>query len=374
LVNDEAMSAAISTALRELCDDPGSCREWLPHAAGLLHAERGLDAVSTRELTSAAGANLAAFAYYFGGKDGLEQAVIAHVIDCSRERMGPIFARLGEEMAAAGEDRRRLARATAAFVGDYLHASLPIGPENWVLTVVMRAMSERSDAHDRLYEALFAPMLGTMHALAAAATGRDRDDLETRILATATFGEMWTFRHNRAVLPRDLGWDDFTRAQIDQAAGWCPGGFCPDWACHSMNSELPWSVRTRTRKRAIGCDKHENDRFPFNIRRSGGPSPMSLFVNAQTETVRCRRWGPSTASKPALAPPKEVEHWSRTTPREKLIKIGTKVVRHGPLPPAPVDDGMYGANALRATIVGSWREPCGHSRSIPFYHRISLFL
>ncbi len=27
--------------------------------------------------------------------------------------------------------------------------------------------------------------------------------------------------------------------------------------------------------------------------------------------------------------PKEVEHWSLTTLREKLIKIGAKVVRHG---------------------------------------------
>ncbi len=30
-----------------------------------------------------------------------------------------------------------------------------------------------------------------------------------------------------------------------------------------------------------------------------------------------------------LALPKAVEHWSLTTLREKLIKIGAKVVRHG---------------------------------------------
>ncbi len=30
-----------------------------------------------------------------------------------------------------------------------------------------------------------------------------------------------------------------------------------------------------------------------------------------------------------MALPKEVEHWSLTTLREKLIKIGAKVVRHG---------------------------------------------
>ncbi len=30
-----------------------------------------------------------------------------------------------------------------------------------------------------------------------------------------------------------------------------------------------------------------------------------------------------------MALPKEVEHWSLTTLREKLVKIGAKVVRHG---------------------------------------------
>ena len=30
-----------------------------------------------------------------------------------------------------------------------------------------------------------------------------------------------------------------------------------------------------------------------------------------------------------LALPKEVEHWSSTTLREKLVKIGAKVVSHG---------------------------------------------
>ena len=30
-----------------------------------------------------------------------------------------------------------------------------------------------------------------------------------------------------------------------------------------------------------------------------------------------------------LALPKEVEHWSMTTLRDKLVKIGAKVVRHG---------------------------------------------
>ncbi len=40
-------------------------------------------------------------------------------------------------------------------------------------------------------------------------------------------------------------------------------------------------------------------------------------------------WEPSTASQAEIGAPKEVEHWSLTTLREKLLKIGAKVVRHG---------------------------------------------
>ncbi len=33
--------------------------------------------------------------------------------------------------------------------------------------------------------------------------------------------------------------------------------------------------------------------------------------------------------KRTLALPKQVEHWSLTTLREKLVKIGAKIIRHG---------------------------------------------
>ncbi len=37
----------------------------------------------------------------------------------------------------------------------------------------------------------------------------------------------------------------------------------------------------------------------------------------------------ANSHKRKLASPKEVEHWSLTTLREKLVKIGAKVVSHG---------------------------------------------
>ncbi len=40
------------------------------------------------------------------------------------------------------------------------------------------------------------------------------------------------------------------------------------------------------------------------------------------------------------------------------------LIRGGTRPPAPVHDGKCGANALRATIVGNWREPSGESGDV----------
>ncbi len=37
----------------------------------------------------------------------------------------------------------------------------------------------------------------------------------------------------------------------------------------------------------------------------------------------------ANSQEPTLAPPGEVKHLSQTSPREKLIKIGAKVVNHG---------------------------------------------
>ena len=38
---------------------------------------------------------------------------------------------------------------------------------------------------------------------------------------------------------------------------------------------------------------------------------------------------PTTSATSCLALPEEVEHWSLTTLREKLVKIGARIVRHG---------------------------------------------
>ncbi len=49
--------------------------------------------------------------------------------------------------------------------------------------------------------------------------------------------------------------------------------------------------------------------------------PPKADIRGMQERVGLKKW--------TLALPEAVEHWSLTTLRNKLIKIGAKVVRHG---------------------------------------------
>ena len=57
----------------------------LLHTAFELFALRGLDGISTREIAQKAGCNIQAISYYFGGKDGLYEAVLGYAAEFIRE-------------------------------------------------------------------------------------------------------------------------------------------------------------------------------------------------------------------------------------------------------------------------------------------------
>ncbi|TWJ19201.1 TetR/AcrR family transcriptional regulator [Geobacter argillaceus] len=61
------------------------CRSTLMEVGTRLFAERGLNGVSIRELSRAAGASISMISYYFGGKEGLYSAVLREQFVCFDE-------------------------------------------------------------------------------------------------------------------------------------------------------------------------------------------------------------------------------------------------------------------------------------------------
>ncbi len=78
------MAEATNEPSRSTAGD--ATRQRLIEAAERLVAERGVDSVSVRDITSAADANSASIHYHFRSKEGLLRAVLEHRAEMMRER------------------------------------------------------------------------------------------------------------------------------------------------------------------------------------------------------------------------------------------------------------------------------------------------
>jgi AcrR family transcriptional regulator len=92
-------------------------RKKLLRAAAELFAEKGYDAVSTRDLCNKAEVNVAAISYYFGGKDGLYLEVFQTYANHISERILHVLAQSSGQIQGR-EDLEKTLRALIATIVD----------------------------------------------------------------------------------------------------------------------------------------------------------------------------------------------------------------------------------------------------------------
>lgn len=111
-------------------------RQTLLDAAEALYAEHGYAATTMRQLTTLAGANLAAVSYHFGGKEELTKAALMRRIEpINRERLR----RLDE----LGDDERDVAAILRAFLAPALQAVGPAADAPAAVRMFGRLMTEQ---------------------------------------------------------------------------------------------------------------------------------------------------------------------------------------------------------------------------------------
>ena len=86
----------------------GETQSALIRAAGTLFAERGVAAVSVREITKLAGTQLNAVSYHFGGKDGLTAAVLEFVFRDWEPELLVDYVRSNEHLFQSPDGQKRL--------------------------------------------------------------------------------------------------------------------------------------------------------------------------------------------------------------------------------------------------------------------------
>jgi AcrR family transcriptional regulator len=194
----------------------GETRERLLEAGLRLFATHGYESVSTRRLTRAADANIAAIAYHFGGKQELYQAVVERLVAETEPLFGPVLAALIEGVRKARGDRRALARIAAAFTRGMLSGFVGDERMRWRAALVTREYAQPSEAFDIFFKGRIEPMHKALTELSAAALERDAGDPETVMRAHAIAGQIIFFFLARVVLWARLDWDSYTPERLSQ--------------------------------------------------------------------------------------------------------------------------------------------------------------
>jgi AcrR family transcriptional regulator len=116
-----------------------STKERILTAAEALFAQRGFEGASLRQLTAAAGVNLAAVNYHFGSKDNLVEEVFKRRLDQLNAR------RLTALKQVAGQADASLEDVLAAFIRPALDLSHD-GGGGLFMRVLARAFAEHDDS------------------------------------------------------------------------------------------------------------------------------------------------------------------------------------------------------------------------------------
>ena len=116
----------------------GSTKDRILGAAELLFARRGFDGASLRQLTAAAGVNLAAVNYHFGSKDKLVEEVFRRRLDALNER------RLAALATIVGAPETTLEDVLEAFIRPALDLSHDDSGALF-MRVLARAFAEHDD-------------------------------------------------------------------------------------------------------------------------------------------------------------------------------------------------------------------------------------
>jgi len=188
-------------------------------AAIEVFAEEGYEGATTRSLASRAGVNAPAIQYYFGSKEGLYRAVIAHIANIVEERLGPVAQRIAAALAGAPTP----AELTALLL-DLLDGFLELvacrGIPEAAALMLARAEIENAAALDVLQQAVLRLAFGPAIAVVARLLGLGESDEEVKIRTFTIFGQALVFKKHTTKMGAcpALGWVELDDKQIKTIA------------------------------------------------------------------------------------------------------------------------------------------------------------
>lgn len=198
-------------------------RKALVMAALKLFGRQGFDGTSTREIATAASANIGSIAYHFGGKEGLRLAAADHIVATIQTIAGQALGvqalggtTLAQPRPVTSEEAEAQIEAAVERMVGFMVARPEAGE---IVQFVLRELSQPTDALDRIYTGVFEPVHRKLCLLWSAATGDEAESERTRISVFMMIGQVLYFRIARAAVLRRMGWTDVGPAEAGKVIG-----------------------------------------------------------------------------------------------------------------------------------------------------------
>ncbi len=173
-------------------DDP---RTRILDAAGPIFAEKGFDATTVREICQAAGVNLAAVNYHFGGKDRLYQEALRHAHPADFRPAG------GFDWPRATDARQKLRQ----FIRSFLEHLLSVKGSPWQERLFVREMLDPTPAFLELVREHFRTNLGQLDQVLDGLLPPAMPLHKRHQIALSIVGQCLYYRSSRNVLPLIVG-------------------------------------------------------------------------------------------------------------------------------------------------------------------------
>ncbi len=197
---------SFATALTPPPHRGDQARARLLCAALEIFGERGPDGATVREIARAAGQNVAAIAYYFGGKQQLYHAVIEGLVREIRSRLDDVYQRVEQLRRQDGPTPEAALPLVKEFLGAVYLRLLSRKEAVHIAQLIVREQLKPTAAFEILYGQGFRHLHEALSFLVGVVLGREATDRETILRTHMLMGQIYFFAMSREVILRRLGW------------------------------------------------------------------------------------------------------------------------------------------------------------------------
>jgi AcrR family transcriptional regulator len=178
----------------------------LLEAALEIFGNQGLEAATVRQIAQAAGQNIAAIEYYFGGKEALYRAVLERIVAEIRKGLDEVLAGVAAFQAQAEHPADEALRLLKLFLRTVYVRFLSRDDMLPVARLIVREQLKATAGFEVLYEGSFRRIHEALCFLVGTLWSTSPRDTQTILRTHTLMGQIYFFAMSRQALLRRTGW------------------------------------------------------------------------------------------------------------------------------------------------------------------------